>query len=396
MLKERLSTVDQSNLRQGFLTGMSCAACTVNVVTTDGPAGRAGVTVSAMASVSADTPKPTLLVCVHHMSPAAGMVLENGVFCVNILRDDQGYISDTFAGRFKEHVADKFDCAEWENMSTGSPRVKDPLVAFDCRVVSSEKVGTHYMFIGEVEDLITRDQGSPLIYANRAYGSATRIESAGSIQTGKVREARSLSVGCFHTFGPYILPEMIRRLVDQNSELSINLVEGDQRRVQESILAGEAELGLLYDIGLSDELDSMVLTNLQPYVLLAENHALAAQSELTPGDLADQPMILLNAPPSRDFFLKILTDADVKPNIVFQSSSFEMVRGMVGHGLGFALLSTKPASAMTYDGKALVTRRLVSDVAPSHIVLAVKKGRTLSKPAEEFVWFCREFFALDS
>jgi hypothetical protein len=44
--------------------GMSHAACTVNVVTTDGAAGRHGVTVSAMVSVSADTPQPTLLVCI--------------------------------------------------------------------------------------------------------------------------------------------------------------------------------------------------------------------------------------------------------------------------------------------------------------------------------------------
>ena len=43
------------DLRQRFLAGMSQAACTVNVVTTDGPAGRFGLTISAMASVSADT-----------------------------------------------------------------------------------------------------------------------------------------------------------------------------------------------------------------------------------------------------------------------------------------------------------------------------------------------------
>ena len=49
-------------LRQQFLHGMSHAASTVNVVTTDGVAGRHGVTVSAMVSVSADTPQPTLLV----------------------------------------------------------------------------------------------------------------------------------------------------------------------------------------------------------------------------------------------------------------------------------------------------------------------------------------------
>ena len=37
------------DLRQRFLAGMSQAACTVNVVTTDGPAGRFGLTISAMA-----------------------------------------------------------------------------------------------------------------------------------------------------------------------------------------------------------------------------------------------------------------------------------------------------------------------------------------------------------
>ena len=85
-------------IRTRFLEGMSHAACTVNIVTTDGAAGRAGVTVSAMASVSADSEWPTLLVCVHHLSPAAARIVENGVLCVNVLRDDQSYISDTFAG----------------------------------------------------------------------------------------------------------------------------------------------------------------------------------------------------------------------------------------------------------------------------------------------------------
>jgi len=37
----------------------------------DGAAGRHGVTVSAMVSVSADTPQPTLLVCIHHRSAVA-------------------------------------------------------------------------------------------------------------------------------------------------------------------------------------------------------------------------------------------------------------------------------------------------------------------------------------
>lgn len=388
---------ETARLRSRFLQGMSHAACTVNVITTDGPAGRAGVTVSAMSSVSADSPKPTLLVCVHHNSPASVKIIDNGVFCVNVLRDDQSYISDTFAGRFKDQIADKFDCADWSAMPTGAPRLVDSLVGFDCRVISSEKVGTHYVFMGEVEDIFVADRGSPLIYANRAYGSASRIEGPATIGTGR-RETttRELSVGCFHTFGPYVLPEMLSRLNAQDGGIHLNLIEGDQRRIQESLFAGETEIGLLYDIDLSPELETTVLTVLKPYVLLPGGHPLAANTQVTPRDLVGEPMILLNAPPSPDYFTKILRDAGIEPDIAFRSSSFEMVRGMVGHGLGYSLLATRPASSMTYDGKALVTRPLVANANPSRVVLAVRKGTTLSPPAERFVWFCREFFELDA
>ena len=75
-------------MRQRFLSGISHATCTVYIVTTDGPAGRSGMTVSAMSSVSADTPNPTLLVCMNHDSSTASKVIKISVFCVNVLRDD--------------------------------------------------------------------------------------------------------------------------------------------------------------------------------------------------------------------------------------------------------------------------------------------------------------------
>ncbi|MCB1835779.1 MAG: flavin reductase, partial [Geminicoccaceae bacterium] len=94
--------------RQRFIDGMSLAATSVNIVTTDGPDGRAGITVSAMSSVSADTPQPSLLVCIHHASRASRAIIGNGRFCVNLLRDDQSYISDVFAGRLKTPDGDRF------------------------------------------------------------------------------------------------------------------------------------------------------------------------------------------------------------------------------------------------------------------------------------------------
>jgi len=384
-----------TELRARFLGGMAQAAATVNVVTTDGPAGRAGITVSAMSSVSADTDKPVLLICVHHLASAALPIVQNGVFCVNVLRDDQSYISETFAGRFKHQVADKFDCTEWTTQVTGAPRVVDPLVAFDCRVREHTRIGTHYVFFGEVEDIFMAERGSPLIYANRAYGVTTRIESAGSIGAGREAARRKLAVGCFHTFGPFILPPLLDRLRAREAAIDLTLVEGDQRRVQESLLAGQTELALLYDIDLPDEVQRETLTELHPYVLLADGHPLAERPELEPKDLADEPMVLLDSRPSRDYFLSLMQAGGVEPRVAYRSASFEMVRGMVGHGLGFSILATKPASGMTYDGCALVARPLHSEAEPARVVLACRRGTTLSRPAEEFAWLCREFFGVD-
>lgn len=378
----------EQTIRLKFLEGMSHAACTVNIVTTDGQAGRAGVTVSAMASVSADSTWPTMLVCVHHLSPAAARIVENGVLCVNVLRDDQSYISDTFAGRFKDEVNDKFECAEWVSMPSGAPRIVDPLVAFDCRLISSEKVGTHYIFLCEVRELHVSGGGSPLIYANRAYGASMRIDGARSLTAARANAGSRLSVACFHTFGPFIMPRLIQRM----EGIGIRLVEGDQRRLSESLRAGESELALLYDIDLGDELEKIPLDHLFPYVLLPDGHRLAAQTEIEATELAEEPMVLLDAPPSADYFVGVMRAAGVEPLIAYRSISFEMVRGLVGHGLGYALLATKSAADMTYDGLKLVARPLVGQPLPSSIVIAHRKGEALSGPARRFIECCLEVF----
>ncbi|MCP4382444.1 MAG: flavin reductase [Hyphomicrobiales bacterium] len=164
-----------NGLRTAFVEAMSLTAATVNIVTTDGTAGRAGVTVSAMTSVSADGTAPCLLVCIHHRSAACSAILRNGVFCLNVLRDDQAHISDTFAGRGLAQDADKFACATWRRQPTGSPRVVDPLAAFDCRLTHSERVGTHHVLFGAVEDIFMAGRSLPLIYTGRGYATPVRL-----------------------------------------------------------------------------------------------------------------------------------------------------------------------------------------------------------------------------
>lgn len=382
------SGMSATALRDRFIAGMARAAATVNVVTTDGPGGRGGVTVSAMASVSADTDRPTLLVCVNESASASQPIRTNGSFCVNVLRDSQAYVADAFAGRFRNELSDKFDAAEWSPMSTGAPALDNALVSFDCRIVAQDRVGMHHVFFGEVQEIALGQTGMPLVYAHRAYGSPARIESARTLAAARTAED-PLVLACFHTLGPWLLPDLLAGM--QGGE--VGLIEGDHRRVTEALASGEADAALLYDFELAPDFDAVPLLDLAPYVLLPEAHPLAVRDSLMPGDLAGEPMVLLDAPPSADYFPAILREAGVEPRIAFRSASFETVRGLVARGLGYALLATRPASGHSYDGRPLVARPLAAEARMSRVVLATRRGAPLPPRTGRLLWAARAHFS---
>jgi flavin reductase (DIM6/NTAB) family NADH-FMN oxidoreductase RutF/DNA-binding transcriptional LysR family regulator len=377
-------------LREQFIDGMSHAACTVSVVTTDGAAGRAGVTVSAMASVAADGPSPTLLVCVHHLSPAAKCILENGVFCVNVLRENQSFISDSFAGRAPVEGGDKFSCTDWVVGKTGAPQVADCLVAFDCRLITSHRVETHHVFFGGVENVTASNVGSALIYADRAYGRPARLSHGKPVAGDPLPD--KLRLGSFHTFGPYVVPQVMSRLYASGHPVTVSLTEGDQDSLMNQLRQNELDIAIVYDIGLPQDLEVERLGEIESYALLPEAHPLAAMPTVSLSELSEEPMILLETPPSGDYFLSLFAQHGLKPNIFMRTGSFEMVRGMVGNGLGYGLLGTKPASNMSYDGKALVTKPLTEKTPSSHIALLYRKTPTLGKAAQLFADECRRYF----
>lgn len=160
---------DGGDLKSQFIEGMSRSAASVSVVTTDGPAGRAGVTVSAMTAISADGAQPTMLVCLNETTSALGPLLENKAFAINVLRIDQNEISDIFSSRVDAPGGDKFNATPHMPGPSGAPRLTEALVSFDCRLLSAEKVGTHYICIGAVGEVHTASEGKPLLYGMRRY-----------------------------------------------------------------------------------------------------------------------------------------------------------------------------------------------------------------------------------
>ena len=160
--------------REAFRNAMSVLAAAVHVVTTDGPAGRAGFTATAVCSVS-DEP-PSLLVCLNRNASVYDIFCANGHLCVNTLTSDQQAISNVFGG--KTVMAERFATADWSAECTGSPLLNGALINFDCRISNRVAAGGHDILICEVVGIRQRECGDGLIYFQRSYCSAKQLTSA--------------------------------------------------------------------------------------------------------------------------------------------------------------------------------------------------------------------------
>jgi flavin reductase len=150
-----------------FRDAMSRVGAAVHIVTTDGPAGIAGLTATAVTAVSDDP--PALLVCVHRGSRSAAKFLDNRVFCVNTLASGQSSIADVFAGRTGIHLRERFQAGQWMTRDSGAPVLAEALAAFDCRVFDVRDVATHHVIFGRVVSLEIARDAAGLFYWQRTY-----------------------------------------------------------------------------------------------------------------------------------------------------------------------------------------------------------------------------------
>jgi len=151
--------------RADFRTAMSHLAAAVNVITTDGPHGRAGFTATAVCSVT-DQP-PTLLVCINRSSSAYEAFAGNSTVCVNTLAKGHEHLSTAFGGKTPQ--AERFALGDWSTGVSGAPVLDSATLAFDCKVSHSVSVGTHDILFCEVLHIQHQIDADVLVYFNRGY-----------------------------------------------------------------------------------------------------------------------------------------------------------------------------------------------------------------------------------
>ena len=197
-----------------------------------------------------------------------------------------------------------------------------------------------------------------------------------------------LRVGCYPTLAGVLMPAIIGQLAQRYPRIKVQMVEGMEDELLPRLEQGEIELALLFGEKLPGTVKRIVVERCAPYVLLPRAHPLARKKSIWLRDLKDEPFILMDTPAGREYFLKVLNDAGVSPQIAHRSPSFEVVRGMVGQGLGYSLLVTRPKFDVTYDGLGLAYLAVKEAPSPAMVCLVRMPTARITQLAAIFQETC--------
>ncbi|HLG12493.1 MAG TPA: flavin reductase family protein [Dehalococcoidia bacterium] len=137
----------------------------VAVVTSGSGEDVHGVTVNSFTSVSLD---PTLLlVCLDRSSRSRAMILETGVFNINVLNNDQERVSRLFAS--KDRPMTWFEDLRCSYGELGAPLIPECLAYMECQLSETHEAGDHTILIAEVQHAAIADERAPLCFFRGKY-----------------------------------------------------------------------------------------------------------------------------------------------------------------------------------------------------------------------------------
>jgi DNA-binding transcriptional LysR family regulator len=216
--------------------------------------------------------------------------------------------------------------------------------------------------------LILTSAGQDLAaHARNILLHAREIESVA--QRGSYKAVGRINIGCLATIAPYLIPLILKEVADNHPEIQLRWREEKHEALLDALHGGGFDLIIVYDYDIPTTLQVTPLRSMPVQVVLPAAHPLAQSTTCSLTDLIGEPMVLLDQPRTRDYFLSLFGSKGLTPTVAHRTESFEMVRSLVANGFGYALLNFVPPYHIEGHGK-LVSRPLADIDRPQNLVLA--------------------------
>lgn len=187
-----------------------------------------------------------------------------------------------------------------------------------------------------------------------------------------------ISVGALSTIAPLVSARFRRSFETAFPDAQVSLHMGDQVELFRMLGRAEIDVAITYDMDIPGDVHFEKLISLAPNVMLPIGHPMAGQKDASLKALENEPMVLLDLPLSRDYFLSTFRDAKVRPNIAERTTDLSVVRSLVANGFGYSLVNIGTENTRAPDGLDLAIIPVRETVRPVTLGLATKQTEQTS------------------
>lgn len=198
-----------------------------------------------------------------------------------------------------------------------------------------------------------------------------------------------IAVGCLVSVASFVLPELRRDFEIANPEVEFRQEEAHQADLIRMLRRAEIDVGITYDLDVPQDIEFDSLLALPPHALFPPEHPFAKRKSVTLDELANEPLILLDLPLSREYFLSLFQASDLQPRIAERTQHLPMVRSMVANGFGYGLLNVPSMNIHAPDGKPLSYVPIKGDHRPMKLGLVTMRAERKSHILATFEAHCR-------
>ena len=200
-------------------------------------------------------------------------------------------------------------------------------------------------------------------------------------------------IGCFTTLTATVLPPIMHHLPEIHPGVRITVSVATQEELLDQLDKGRLDFAFLYDQYLPDYLQKTPIYQAEEMALLSEDHPLAARASITLKELENEPMVLLDATPSVPNMRHLYAEQGLTPNVVAAVPEIDLVRALVGRGVGYGVLMSRPQGVeTTIDGHRIVFKPLRPRRPRTDVVAVWHQDAAPTLRAQAAITFAQEWF----
>ena len=169
----------------------------------------------------------------------------------------------------------------------------------------------------------------------------------------------TIRLGSPPTLGPYFLPHVLPALHRDYPSLKLYVREGMPSALIDSLANAELDI-LLFPLPIEgSDFTSVRLFREQLWVVVPSDHRLAEQEHIDPSELEGETVLALERGHRlHDQVVEICRDVNADLSHDFEGTSLDMLRLMVGMGLGISFMPTVYVLSETPKDPQVVARRM--------------------------------------